>query len=534
VDLDRSIAHEITSSVSKDTTGDGIAEQTTTYGYDATQQTNKTVWQGEDTDPLTGVKQSETDYEYNLQGRMSKAEIESDGDGDLQERIDYTYNDNGIRVSKTVTTDSDGDGDLADETPQTTLYLVDDNNPTGYTQVLQELDALQQVIRAYTLGLDVITQAEAPGEIYHLLYDGHGSTRGLVDALGLPLTGQIYAYRAYGNNLGFDPATALTTHLYSGEQFDQRIAMHYLRARYYDAATGRFNRLDPFFGRLQDPQSLHKYLYVKADPIRLVDPLGREGILAQAGGLAARAFLRTGKSLLTNAHIGASVSTLVGAGAFKALGGGFVEGGYTGLTTYLGLRMAYLTDGVDKVVWAGAIQGFSSVAAKAFIEYCLQRPQPGWKEQTRIFLSGFGDGVFAAAFLNDVPPGLTAGVNSAIRDLMGWIDGSEPKAIKGLRPGSDLVFGFRVASGAESRLRRPAVCRGRHAPPDPSTPPAPSTTTRAALSALSVSKTSGSRSSTPPPVNRPTPSRFRPPASSLPSLSSEPSSQGVSSGQRVV
>jgi len=84
---------------------------------------------------------------------------------------------------------------------------------------------------------------------------------------------------AYGNNLGFDATTALTTLLYSGEHFDQRIAMQYLRARYYDPAAGRFNRLDPFFGRLTDPQSLHKYLYVHGDPIARVDPRGLDGTL---------------------------------------------------------------------------------------------------------------------------------------------------------------------------------------------------------------------------------------------------------------
>ena len=93
----------------------------------------------------------------------------------------------------------------------------------------------------------------------------------------------IVAYDAYGNNLGFDAANALTTLLYSGEQFDQRIAMQYLRARYFDAATGRFNRLDPFFGNLKDPQSLHKYLYVHGDPISGVDPSGNEFTLVGLG-----------------------------------------------------------------------------------------------------------------------------------------------------------------------------------------------------------------------------------------------------------
>jgi RHS repeat-associated protein len=66
--------------------------------------------------------------------------------------------------------------------------------------------------------------------------------------------------------------------LYSGEQFDSKIGQQYLRQRYYDPAIGRFNRLDLFFGNLDDPQSLHKYLYTHADPINGIDPTGLESL----------------------------------------------------------------------------------------------------------------------------------------------------------------------------------------------------------------------------------------------------------------
>ncbi len=75
----------------------------------------------------------------------------------------------------------------------------------------------------------------------------------------------------------------MTNILYSGEPFDAKIGQQYLRARWYDPATGRFNRLDPFFGNLQDPQSLHKYLYVHGDPVQGVDPSG----LFSLGGMLA-------------------------------------------------------------------------------------------------------------------------------------------------------------------------------------------------------------------------------------------------------
>ena len=115
--------------------------------------------------------------------------------------------------------------------------------------------------------------------------DGHGSVRVLYDLAGVIARDdqqrmQVYFYNAYGNllSLGGSSLTSnslpLTTYLYSGEAFDFRIGQQYLRARWYDARTGRFDRLDPFAGNSQDPQSFHKYGYVHNDPIMGVDPTG--------------------------------------------------------------------------------------------------------------------------------------------------------------------------------------------------------------------------------------------------------------------
>jgi hypothetical protein len=41
-----------------------------------------------------------------------------------------------------------------------------------------------------------------------------------------------------------------------------------------DPASGRFLTLDPYSGNLQDPLSLHKYLYTHANPIMGIDPSG--------------------------------------------------------------------------------------------------------------------------------------------------------------------------------------------------------------------------------------------------------------------
>ena len=108
----------------------------------------------------------------------------------------------------------------------------------------------------------VVTDNQGNQQEYYFTFDGHGSTRVLTDFVGAAV--QLYSFDAYGNALGFDPKEALTEFLYSGEQFDAKIGQQYLRARYYDPATGRFNRLDPFFGNLDDPLSLHSRVRKKA------------------------------------------------------------------------------------------------------------------------------------------------------------------------------------------------------------------------------------------------------------------------------
>ncbi|HUT28246.1 MAG TPA: RHS repeat-associated core domain-containing protein [Sedimentisphaerales bacterium] len=75
--------------------------------------------------------------------------------------------------------------------------------------------------------------------------------------------------------LGANPANAATSLLYAGEYFDTDMQQYYLRARWYDQQTGRFNRMDPFAGNNEDPQSLHKYLYCHANPVNGIDPSGR-------------------------------------------------------------------------------------------------------------------------------------------------------------------------------------------------------------------------------------------------------------------
>jgi hypothetical protein len=70
------------------------------------------------------------------------------------------------------------------------------------------------------------------------------------------------------------------------------VGLLYLRARWYDPATGRFLTRDPFPGLAALPQTQHPYVYCQNNPVLLTDPSGEVvpmllimGLFAVAGSI---------------------------------------------------------------------------------------------------------------------------------------------------------------------------------------------------------------------------------------------------------
>ncbi len=336
----------------------------TRYGYDQTQQTSKTV-------RVAGDVTRSQSFTYDLQGRMASVtttNLTADGVTEPVVTVtEYEYDRSGNRVKTIVRVDADADGTY--ESTTTTEYLTDSRNHTGYSQVLQETttDETGNVkMIVYTIGHDQINQTVYEGvdtngdgdkdgwaarETHFFGTDGHGSVRVLYD-LAAKIANlaekiendaendvennilQVFHFDAYGNLLNFaEGATPLTSYLYSGEAFDFNINQQYLRARWYDAQNGRFNRLDPFFGNLSDPQSLHKYAYVHGDPVNGIDPSGRVtlvGIAKVSAGIGGLAGFSHG-AILGYRDGGFSGALQRGlfegaVGAFLGFGGGYLLG----------------------------------------------------------------------------------------------------------------------------------------------------------------------------------------------------------------
>jgi RHS repeat-associated protein len=171
----------------------------------------------------------------------------------------------------------DGDGNRVAKSANGIVirYLVDDLNPTGYPQVVEELSGAGVVERQCTYGVQRISQNQPINNTWTVSfygYDGGGSVRQLTNAAGAVTDN--YVYDAFGNSLQTGDQTP-NTYLYRGELFDSDLGLNYLRARYYNPLTGRFMSRDPEDGVVTDPATLHKYTYAGGDPVNWADSTGR-------------------------------------------------------------------------------------------------------------------------------------------------------------------------------------------------------------------------------------------------------------------
>jgi RHS repeat-associated protein len=71
---------------------------------------------------------------------------------------------------------------------------------------------------------------------------------------------------------------------FTGKERDTESGLDYFGARYYASNMGRFMSPDPTGGKLDDPQSLNRYVYVRNNPLSYTDPTGLNFGLPCSGG----------------------------------------------------------------------------------------------------------------------------------------------------------------------------------------------------------------------------------------------------------
>jgi hypothetical protein len=186
-------------------------------------------------------------WTYDANDRVSQTEqYDANGNTTLTGARTFTYEfENRVKTmtmgATTVALQYDGDGNRAAKNVGSTItrYLVDDLNPTGYPQVVEEL-VNGTVQRTYTYGLQRINQYQPISSTWtssYYGYDGMGSARFLTDSNGVVT--DRYDYDAWGNAVNVSGSTP-NIYLYRAEQYDPDLTLYYLRARYFNPLSSRF------------------------------------------------------------------------------------------------------------------------------------------------------------------------------------------------------------------------------------------------------------------------------------------------------
>lgn len=226
---------------------------------------------------------STTSYTYNPENNqltgINGAPVSHDGDGNVITKGDKTYVydlednlkqilENGVSIA-TFEYDAFGNRRMAIRNGVQTRYVLD---LLGMADVLAETDASNNVLNYYIHGLGLVARAKPDGSLHYYHGDFRGSVIAMTDA-SQTITHK-YQYDEYGILLNSQEADA-NPFRYIGLAGIMHEAgdLTFMRARYYDPTTGRFNSTDPIW-------STNLYPYAGNNPVMNVDVNGEFAIAA--------------------------------------------------------------------------------------------------------------------------------------------------------------------------------------------------------------------------------------------------------------
>ena len=171
--------------------------------------------------------------------------------------ITYTYDDSGLRLSKTVN-------------GITTEYVVIAGTLAG------EISGGNKLMFLY----------DESGTKYGFIYNGatyyynlnlQGDVTGIFDSTGTDVV--QYTYDEWGKLLSVtgtlaDTVGQINPIRYRGYYYDSETGFYYLQSRYYDPETGRFINADGILGANGDILSYNLFAYCSNNPINFSDPSG--------------------------------------------------------------------------------------------------------------------------------------------------------------------------------------------------------------------------------------------------------------------
>jgi len=265
------------------------ANGTTTYGYDAlnrltTAGATSYSYDAVGNRGLLTTSGGSVGYSYNAADELTATvglAYSYDADGNRVVATNgitattYSYDDanylTGVTAgASTATYQYNGDHARAGSAVNgaSTSYLLD--LAAALPTVLQQ--STNGVTTTYLYGNGLLGQDDG-ASMQTLLPDALGSTRLVADSGGTIVGRQ--GYDAYGAQSGSGAASAFG---FTGQQADAVSGLLYLRARYYDPATGVFLQRDPYPLNPGNSVTIDRYTYANDNPVTLLDPRGMSAV----------------------------------------------------------------------------------------------------------------------------------------------------------------------------------------------------------------------------------------------------------------
>lgn len=200
---------------------------------------------------------SGTSLAYDFEGQQSQK-------GGTAYQFDHAHRLTKIGTNRTFVYDGVGNRIRATRNSVQKHYIHDAGG-----NLIAEADHNGNVTRYYIYAKGLTAMVTPGGAVYVYHFDGTGHTVAIANSTSVPVN--KYAYSAYGEILGQQEEIP-QPFKYAGQVgiFAEAGNIYYMRARYYDAGTGRFISEDPA-GFVDGP---NLYAYVGGNPIVAVDPSG--------------------------------------------------------------------------------------------------------------------------------------------------------------------------------------------------------------------------------------------------------------------
>ena len=302
---------------------------------------------------------------------LSKISVYSTlGETSLVSEICYTYNDQGIRTTKTI-----DDGELIKY-----QYVL-----SGNTMLAEIVSVYNDTTENWDFSYQMSYSYDYDGSLIGFTYDNgtsktdylyiknlQGDITKIITASGYTVVS--YQYDAYGNITSIsgdfaDTIGEFNSFRYRSYKYDSEIKMYYLNSRYYNPEVGRFINADGLLGEMGNIQSTNMYAYCANNPVMYSDITGYSPKWVDTLAWIGVGLVVFGALVLTAGAAGFAIGGIAGAiingaaiGALIGAGGGAIIGAFGGI-----INDAIVGNDFGTSIWTWTKAGFGIGAIMGFI-----------------------------------------------------------------------------------------------------------------------------------------------------------------------